>query len=187
MDNPTTPPPIPKPVSIIYNLSKFDVFSNYFTILLRNRIIMMFVAAMLVFNLFLVFKDPWVADKPWPFVILYALIRSVIFLLILLFVQAVLGALTVFSQRDRGLIGQHVLEITDEGLVESTDVNRGLHKWAGIHKIKSGGAYLYIYTGATRFFQVPRQGIQSGHLETFEAELRRRVADAKGTAASDRV
>ncbi|HSH93984.1 MAG TPA: hypothetical protein VK968_07550, partial [Roseimicrobium sp.] len=49
---------------------------------------------------------------------------------------------TVMFKKFRGFLGDHELEIREDGLAERTDVNESLHRWAGFHKIVTTGRYL---------------------------------------------
>ena len=162
-------------MEITYELSRFDVFSTFFTIFIRNPLILCLVLGALALSLFTEFGSQIEAGHSLPVLLASLAMRILIFALILFGCQALVAGSMVFLQNDRGLVGRHVLQITDAGLVESTEVNQGLHKWAGIHKIKSGPSYLYIYTGPSRFFHVPKAALPPGQLEAFEQELRRRI------------
>jgi len=63
----------------------------------------------------------------------------------------------VMFKKYRGFLGDHELEIRDEGLVERTDVNESIHRWAGFHKLVTTGRYLYIYVTDHNVHIVPRR------------------------------
>jgi|GEM_PF-1251274 hypothetical protein len=178
------PPPIPASVpamTLSYEVRRIDLFSTWFTIFLRNRVMAGLVIVPFGFILltqFLSLRNMNLSPLTAVFVSGFT---AGSYALGFLAIQAVVAGLMLLPQkRDRGVLGAHVLEITDEGLVESTEVNRGLHKWAGIYKIISGPCYLYIYTGRFAFFLVPRARCDPTHLNFFEKELQRRVAESAG-------
>ena len=79
-------------------------------------------------------------------------------------------------RRDKGVLGNHTLEITDEGLVESTDVNRSLMKWGGSFRIRETRRYVYVYVSDTNFHLVPRARlVPPSSLDEFLPELRARI------------
>jgi len=77
------------------------------------------------------------------------------------------------------VVGRHVLEITEEGLIERTDYNETLHRWPSIGRILSLCGYLYIYVSDTNAHQVPKGCFSPQEIETFEADLRTRASQAK--------
>ena len=89
-------------------------------------------------------------------------------------------ALHRLALQHRGVIGKHTLQITDEGLIERTDVNEAISKWAGLHKVVSGPKYLYIYVTESNAHIVPKRYFPSHGIEGFAAELRSRAAKARG-------
>jgi hypothetical protein len=65
----------------------------------------------------------------------------------------------------KGRLGKHLIEISDKGMVETTEYNRSEIYWRSINKIqlKSDGLYL-VYSG-TEFFLIPKRCFDS--IESF--------------------
>jgi hypothetical protein len=94
------------------------------------------------------------------------------FLAVLFVCQGIVGIANAFLLKQRGVVGQHVLEITGPGLVERTEFNETLHKWASIGRIFSLFGYLYIYVSDNNYHQLPKRCFTGQEIAAFEAELR---------------
>ena len=148
---------------------------NYLTIMARNRSLQVFVPICLAIcaGLHLL---PNLRDKPAWWLVLSTFIYCVGFVTILMLFLALMGLLNSFTGKHHGVLGQHTLEITPEGLRERTDVNDALHRWTGVTRVLSVAGYLFIYLGeSTAHFQVPKRGISPEILMKFESELRKRA------------
>ena len=78
-------------------------------------------------------------------------------------------------RRDKGHLGNHTLEITNEGLVESTEVNRSLANWRTPFRIRETRRYAYIHISDTNFHLIPKRRLSGkGSLNEFLTELRAR-------------
>ena len=87
--------------------------------------------------------------------------------------------LMLFFRKYRGLLGQHELEIRDDGLVERTDVNESLHRWTGFHKVVTTRRFLYIYVTDSNFHIVPKKSFASKpDALLFQSEIEKRMKDA---------
>ena len=89
------------------------------------------------------------------------------------------GFAMAFLLPQRGIICEHTLEITDEGLVETTEMNRTMHKWSSVLRIMNIFGYLFVYVGDQNAHQVPRRCIPLDQMTNFERELRARAAAAR--------
>ena len=80
---------------------------------------------------------------------------------------------------NRGILGRHVMEITEQGLREKTDMNDTLNEWSSICRVLSLWGYLYIYISEMKSYQVPERELPPGELEEFESEVRQRASRAR--------
>lgn len=173
-----TPPDIPPVIgsqkAITYELTRWDVFANWMTVMLRNRILQWFVLATLLFNGWLI-----LAPKFGTHSVAHLLFDTLVYLLGFLgciaFFQVVLGLVNAFVPQHRGVVGRHVLEITEQGLVERTDCNETLHRWPSICRILSLLGYVYIYVSDSNSHQVPKRCFSPAEIDSFVADLRRRT------------
>ncbi|WP_243428283.1 YcxB family protein [Clostridium rhizosphaerae] len=65
------------------------------------------------------------------------------------------------AKRNEGIIGEHTIEISEEGVREITKVNNSLHLWSGITKIKQDNSYIYIYIEEFRAHIIPKKSFKS--------------------------
>jgi hypothetical protein len=140
------------------------------TVIFRNRILQVFVLVMLVVNGWLILA-PSFGKHPIGQVAFEAVLYVVGFVGFLVVVQALMGAAQAFLLPLRGVIGEHILEITDRGLIERTDCNETLHRWP-LNRILSLGPYLYIYVSDTNSHQVPKRCFSPQEISAFEVALR---------------
>ena len=66
-----------------------------------------------------------------------------------------------------GVLGNHQYQITPEGLLEETDVNRTLTKWSGMTKLLKTKRYLFVQISWYLFHIIPRRAFKSN--EEFES------------------
>jgi hypothetical protein len=108
-------------------------------------------------------------------------------------VAGLVGALIVCATRacvrnGAGVLGEHTLEITDEGLVESTDVNRTFANWNSAFRIRRTGSYAFIYVAVGNAHVVPlKTPPLEGAVESFLYELQARIlrSQQRGTEAAN--
>ena len=75
-----------------------------------------------------------------------------------------------------GLICEHVIEIGDRGLLEATDQNETLHKWAAITKCTVTRRYVYVHLNRLGIHIIPRKFFPSDEaLTIFRNEIEKRM------------
>jgi hypothetical protein len=156
------PPPLPpvtdaqKRKTIRYSLTRGDILRWQFYILIRNRVIMAFGLVVSLVTVWNDLRTPELAANSIGFKIFYAVFLTItMFCFVVLATMLMLVCMVMFKKY-RGLLGDHELEIRDEGLIERTDVNESVHRWSGFHKIVRTGRYLYIYVTDNNVHIVPR-------------------------------
>jgi hypothetical protein len=174
MDTPPEIPPIIGNKAITYELTRWDVFANWMTVILRNRILQVFVLATLFLNGWLLL-GPRFGTYSLAHLVFDSLVYLVVFFGFIAFFQVVLGLANAFIPKHRGVVGRHVLEITEQGLVERTDCNETLHRWPSICRILSLWGYVYIYVGDSNSHQVPKRCFSPSEIDGFVADVRQRA------------
>jgi YcxB-like protein len=161
--------------SITYNLNRGDLFFGLMTIVLRNRMLQVSIVSLIVFSEVLVvvfglgeglFSSTIVLSVVFAFALCLAIFIS----------QAVLALAMAYLPKERGVVGEHTLEITEQGLIERTEFNESLHKWAAMYRVVSQLGYLYIYVSYSVYHQVPKRRVDAQQMAAFENELRARMA-----------
>lgn len=88
----------------------------------------------------------------------------------------VIVAAQSFLRRDKGVLGEHTLELTDEGLIEATDVNRSLANWRTVFRIRQTKRFVYIYISDANAHVIPRaKPPLEGSVEAFVSEFQSRI------------
>jgi YcxB-like protein len=161
-------------LSITYNLTQGDLFFGLMTIVLRNRMLQVSIVSLIVFSEVLVvvfglgeglFSSTIVLSVVFAFALCLAIFIS----------QALLALAMAYLPKERGVIGEHTLEITEQGLIERTEFNESLHKWPAMYRVVSQLGYLYIYVSYSIYHQVPKRRVDAQQMAAFENELRARM------------
>jgi len=159
-----------------YFLKKRDILFGRMSLIVRNRVMLTFsimVVGFVAFSLIPgeVFHRSSLAGR--IVMIVFSIGFASIFYL---GVQLVLHLIMVLSGRHVGVFGAHALEIKDEGLEESTPVNKSLHRWNPSFSVKEFGNYVWIYPTDGQFFMIPkRPGGHDGNLAEFVAQLKIKI------------
>jgi hypothetical protein len=61
----------------------------------------------------------------------------------------------------QGVLGEHLIEISEKGVYESTSVNEGLHFWKGVQSIKQDKRYIFIFIEPTMAHAIPKRSFSS--------------------------
>jgi len=165
--------------TITYRITRWDLFANMMTIWLRNRILQVMVPILLLWHCWNHLSDDFRSGS-WREIPGKAIIVVLIFLGGLIGAMVLMALIMSFLLKQRGIVGQHMLEITEEGLIERTDFNQTLHKWPSICRIMTIFGYLFIYVGDQNSHQVPKGRVPPGQMADFEAELRARATALDG-------
>lgn len=156
--------------SIAYEVTRWDLFQNLTTFMLRNRAFQAVILLGIVAVAALILNG--YSGAPLAF-LLNACFGAICGLLGCLAVALPLVSLAMaFGFKQRGVVGQHTLEITERGLSERTEYNESLARWASVRRIHSTRRYLYIYVGDFNLHSVPKRCFAREQIAGFEAELR---------------
>lgn len=111
-------------------------------------------------------------------VLLCTLIYSVVSILIILGLRQLIGDRLLRKQyssdRNRGFLGWHELELTDEGLLFRSAYTEGKMAWGVIERIESTKDHTFIYMGTASALIIPHNNITSGNYAAFLQELGQR-------------
>ena len=135
----------------------------------------------------LILLHPSAASRSWPVKIVAVIlfVGMMIAITAILLTAAVL--ISTLLQTYRGLLGEHILEITDEGLVERTEFNEGLHRWAGIDRVMAHSRFLMIYVTPGHIHIVPWRAFGStAEASLFQGELMTRIERGRQLAHVER-
>jgi hypothetical protein len=182
-----TPPPIPPVIdasrrnAIRYTITRWDILCWNFSVLIRNRVLIGFFIIVSFAVAANDLRGPEMSTRSISFKIFYAVFFTVTMSSFVAAVTLALTSCVVLFKKNRGFLGDHELEIRDEGLFERTEVNESLHRWAGFHKIVTTRRHLYIFVTDNNVHVVPRRYFASPQEErAFRDELERHIKAACG-------
>jgi hypothetical protein len=164
--------------TITYRITRWDLFASNMTLWMRSRVLQLMLVVLLGVNLWFG-RSRYLGRASALEIALHALGILVFYVMFVVGTLVVVGLAMSFLLKQRGIICEHILEITDEGLVESTEMNRTLHRWSAISRIMNIFGYLFVYVGDQHSHQVPRRCIPPEQMAYLERELRARTAAAR--------
>lgn len=167
----SVPPVLAAGESLTYELTRGDLFVNSMTVALRNRMLQIIIGLAFVINAALIL-GPQIGKSPLWQLALTAVGLVIGISVTVLFFQGIMAVAIAFVMKQHGVVGQHTLTITPEGLRETTEFNDTVHKWPLIQRVMPLFGSVYIYVGDQNSHQVPRRNVPPGQLERFLAALR---------------
>lgn len=86
--------------------------------------------------------------------------------------------------KNKGLIGPHELEITEQDLVERTQVGERHTQWSAIDGVSTTPGHTFIFLSALEAHVIPRTTILDGNYEDFVNEVKKRTTVATASPSS---
>lgn len=59
--------------------------------------------------------------------------------------------------KNNGILGEHKIQIDQQGIVESTQINESHFLWRGIAKVTQNNQYIFIFINSDRFHAIPKR------------------------------
>lgn len=144
-----------------YTLRRWDLLRTQAHALSRNRVLITFFIILSTFTAFLDLREPELAARSVAFKIFFVIVFDAIFITSISAFTLFIVWLMILIRRHRGVLGEHILEVTPSGLIERTEFNETLHRWQGFHKIVSTRSYLYIWVTDSMMHTVPLHSFES--------------------------
>jgi hypothetical protein len=114
------------------------------------------------------------ASRSLVFKVIFLLFFDVVFATVVWVMGTAVLALTILTRKYHGVLCEHTIEVTDRGLIERTDVNETVHRWAGFHKVVRSRRYLRLYVTDALVHTVPLRAFASEQqIEDFLREIQR--------------
>jgi hypothetical protein len=164
---------------IIYDLTRGDLFIGFLTVILRNRMLQIIVLSFLVVSEIVVITFG-LGSGLFSSAAVGCVFYAVVYCVLLSISLACMSLAMAYLPKERGVVGQHILEITEQGLVERTTFNESMHKWPAICRIVSQFGYLYIYVSYGVYHQVPKRRVPAREMTDFETQLQARISNYNG-------
>jgi hypothetical protein len=166
-------------MTIRFTNTRRDLIAAQWHLFRRNRALRIFLLPVAAFILYSSFTYSGVQDKTTGYKITYALLYLVFTLGIAAVGGMTVAALNVLLFKGKGILGEHVLTISDEGLEESTAYNRSVNRWSAMPPVWATSGYYFIFITENMAHVVPRKRpLVEGDLEPFVAAVRDRISAA---------
>jgi hypothetical protein len=159
-----------------YTLTRWDLFRAGLRAVVAQRVLLIVAVPLLVFVWWSSYSYDENQKLPVPVRIVVATLSSGICAGVGVLAGALILAAQSFLRRDRGVLGEHILEITEEGLIECTEVNRSLANWRTSFRIRETSRYAYVYVSVGNAHVIPKaRPPLEGSVAEFLTELRARI------------
>jgi len=158
--------------SIRYTTTRCDLLYAGYRSLFHNRMVLGLWAAIITYVCYNSLQQQEIIYRSiWHKVVACMLTAGFVFVF-LGGLSFILISLTVLKRKNKGVLGEHRITITDEGLVESTEHNESLNRWSAYHKTVSTSRYLLLYVNEAQLHTVSkRRPLIEGDLAAFEKAL----------------
>ena len=87
--------------------------------------------------------------------------------------------------QNKGILGQHVTELRDNGLFDGTAFSERTVYWKGIERIESIPGHTFVYLSAMSAQVIPEDSVTEGNYQAFIDELQNRWQHATHTQRFD--
>lgn len=171
-----------KSMTIRYNNTRGDlIFVNIRTIL-HNRLLLAIWAIGTANICYSALQGPKIQDTSLGMKIFLCVFVGGIFSVFLFASIIAMTTAMILLKKNKGVLGEHLVSISDEGIVESTIYNESLHRWSAYHKTVSTSRFLLLYANEGQYLVISRKRpLIEGDLVAFEAALNektRKVSNA---------
>ena len=165
-----------------YTLNRWDLFHSQLFAISRNRVaIFMWVAGSLSIAWTALQSPALTSHSLFVKGCVVGVFALVSFTLFVATTTVVAGALTL-AGKYHGVLGEHTLEITQNGLIERTEYNETLIRWNGIHRTVKTPKYLYLWVNELLFPLVPLRSFETEEAaRLFQSEIEKHRTAALGS------
>jgi hypothetical protein len=162
--------------AVQFSLSRWDVVFCRLWVLAHNGKLMAILLLMCLGVPILSYQRPENIGFPVAHFVVYSAITFILMACLMTVFQILFHMFWVFVNKNRGVVGEHTIEIRDDGLIERTAVNESLHRWPGFGKIQASRRYLFIFATDNIVHYVPLRSFPSAEAATdFRNELQSRT------------
>lgn len=160
-----------------YTLTRWDLFRAQLRgFMCNNRALLWLMLIAAVYMFYTSMTDSSAVDRSLAVKLISAFLMVIVVLGAAFLAGMSVVVLNLFLSKGKGVLGEHTLEVTEEGLEERTEFNVSLQRWNGIPKVqKMGLSYLIFITDASAHVIPPPSGILEGDAEQFIATVRSKI------------
>ena len=173
-------------MKIRYVVTRGDLLFATLRSILRNRFLSVLWSALIVWACYDQVHSAKVVDHSTGYKVFLCVFLAATYLVMLFGATFVLTSAMVLLRKNTGLLGEHELSISDEGIVESTAHNHSTYRWSCYHRTVSTRNYLMLYVTEGQFHIISkRRRLLGGDLAAFEALLREKTKRAQQAARAN--
>jgi hypothetical protein len=74
---------------------------------------------------------------------------------------------TYSEGQNKGVLGNHIIALDSDGVIEISDVGETRTTWSGVEKIEANDKYIFLYTGSLMAHIIPRRAFLN-EVEAYE-------------------
>jgi len=162
---------------IRYLVTRMDLLQGRMWAVYSSRLLRGFYLLLAVLVVFLSLHDKAVQEHGAAYQAVYVAIELFFILGGSLMILVIFSAIQAFTTNGKGLIGEHTLRLTDEGLEETTAYNTSLNRWTGYHRTKKRGSIylLYITESSAHIVPTKRAPLEGDYASFFKKSLHDQV------------
>lgn len=158
-------------IEVRYSLARWDVFWAQLRLTLHNKVV---VALCLSLFGIVLFEE---SSSGHPMYLPVAICG----ILIVMMIPLVTGAM-VALMNTRGVTGEHIIRLSEEGFTESTEFNTSLHRWSGILRVDATKKYLLVFVGDFQAHVIPKRAFPSPAAAQYFEQRIREAINARASA-----
>jgi hypothetical protein len=163
-------------MTIRYNITRLDLLRFQLRSILNNKFLIGFWILAIGWNCYAEWHRGGMIEHDLAYKITYCVVSFVFYFLIMLGITLLVVGPMIYFRKNLGLLGEHRLSLTDEGLIESTIHDESLSRWSAYHKTVSTRSYLLLYVKEGRAHIISRKRpLLEGNLAEFEEALRQKT------------
>jgi hypothetical protein len=155
-----------------YTLTRKDLFAFQFHALMRNRTLQGMTILFMLFFMCQMYNTPppqGQPEHPLGMKIAVAIVGGLMALLVMFVFMFLIIFLMVRTNKFKGLLGEHVLTLTDAGMSTRSPHTESSRKWTGLLKLASTNKHLFLYVNETSAQIVPKRYFASpAEAQSFE-------------------
>jgi hypothetical protein len=82
-------------------------------------------------------------------------------LIVVVALLTLLSVLSLVSRRNKTVLTDHTLTLSDDGLAEQTPFNTTVHKWSAVQKVGRTKKHLFVYVAQHSAHVIPRRAVST--------------------------
>ena len=166
-------------MTIRHTLTRRDLLALNLHLLMRKRFIWALWGLLVCFVSYGDLHRPEIASRGLSYQFSYFGLMATMYFVVLFGFTVTATSVLILTRKNTGVLGEHRLTITDQGIVEATEHNESLFKWSAYKKTVSTRGFLILRLTEAMYHGVPRnRPLLEGDLLSFEAELNSKTKSA---------